>query len=108
MQRYVFALVVAIVSYSTAAAQPPAIPPTSYPRPPFPPARWMFSPTPGVFYWDSGEYLLGGTLGAARSTGTWTMQYPPFGSGAAGFTGYDPAAAAIAGACASCGRRLHH
>ena len=105
MKRYLLALVVAVASLSTTAAQPPVIPapaPTHEVRPPFPQARWMFSPTPGVFYWDSGEYLLGGMQGLSRSTGMWTMQQPATATGSSG-TGFD--SAATSGSCATCGSR---
>ena len=109
MKRYLFALVVAVASVSAAAAQPPVIPappltPVEPPRPPFPPARWNFHPTPGIFYYDSGEYLLGGVQGLSRSTGMFTMQGP----GGATFSSFGPYnGAGAAGSCATCGRRHH-
>jgi len=101
MKRYLLAFVVAVVSASAAAAQPPLLlePPRTEPRPPFPPARWMFSTTPGVYYWDSGEYLVGGTQGLARSTGVWTMQ--------PGVVPGNPPTGPDAGA-GHCGPRLRH
>ena len=69
----------------------------------------MFAGPPGVFFYDSGDYLLGGALGISRSTGAFTMSG---GSGTAfGATGYGGAsygAGAPAGPyCAPRGRLFH-
>jgi hypothetical protein len=74
MKRYLFAIVVTVIATSTVAAQPAVPPKLDEPLPPIPPARWMFSSTPGLFYYDSGDYLLGGFQGLSRSKGAWTMQ----------------------------------
>ena len=104
MKRYLLAIVVMMASLSTVAAQPPVIPDPPKPiepRPPFPPARWHFHPTPGIFHYDSGDYLVGGTAGLSRATGLWTMS--PVG-GAMGSYGVDPYGGAIGGSCRKHGR----
>jgi hypothetical protein len=129
MKPHLLAAALAAALASTAAAQPPtptpvAPPPPSYfgppppglglggppglatvpqqPLPPIPPARWMFSGPPGVFLYDSGNYLLGGFEGLSRSTGAFTMGYPG-GYGFPAGAGYGvPAPAAP---CRGCFRR---
>jgi hypothetical protein len=100
MKRCLFAIVAAAASMAAVAAQPPAIP---APVPPIPPARWHFHPTPGLFYYDSGDYLLGGFQGLSRSRGMWTIQPA---AGAADGSGFDAGGAAVAGSCAACGRHF--
>jgi hypothetical protein len=115
MKRSLFALALALASATAASAQPPIIPtPTPAPpapevRPPIPTARWMFAGPPGVFFYDSGDYLLGGAQGISRSTGAFTMSGgngTAFGAAGYGAGGYGTAAPA-GPYCAPRGRLFH-
>lgn len=92
MNRLTLAGLLICLGASEASAQQPVVVPV---RPPIPASqygfggypvtappvvprpRWMFTDSPNVFNYDSGDYLLGGFDGPARAQGSFTMGLPP-------------------------------